>query len=74
MRNRIEALGDIEDPEAGHDVILSTYRNVLSHEYETILKNMGKDQGEERGKIENGGREIGTTETEMKREVYCEKH
>lgn len=50
-------------------MILSTYRNLLSHEYETILKNMGKDQGEERGKIENGGRKIGTTETEMKREV-----
>ena len=30
---------------------------------------MGKDQGKERGKIENGGRKIGTTETEMKREV-----
>ena len=30
---------------------------------------MGKDQGEERGKIENGGRKIGTTETEMKTEV-----
>ena len=30
---------------------------------------MGKDEGEERGKIENGGRNIGTTETEMKREV-----
>ena len=62
-------MGDIEDPEAGHDVILSTYRNLLSHEYEIILKNMGNDQGEERGKIENGVRKIGTTETEMKREV-----
>ena len=30
---------------------------------------MGKDQGEERGKMENGGRKIGTTETEMKTEV-----
>ena len=30
---------------------------------------MGKDRGEERDKIENGGRKIGTTETEMKREV-----
>ena len=32
---------------------------------------MGKKQGEERGKIENGGRKIGTkrSETEMKREV-----
>ena len=69
MRNRTEALGDIEDSEAGHDVILSTYRNLLSHEYKTILQNMGKDQGEERGKMENGGRKIGTTETEMKREV-----
>ena len=62
-------MGDIEDLEAGHDVILSTYRNLLSHEYEIILKNMGNDQGEERGKIENGVRKIGTTETEMKREV-----
>ena len=69
MRNRIEALGDIEDPEAGHDVILSTYRNLLSQEYEIILKNMGNDQGEERGNIENGVRKIGTTEPEMKREV-----
>ena len=69
MRNRIEALGDIEDPEAGHDVILSTYRNLLSREYEIILKNVGNDEGEERGKIENGVRKIGTTETEMKREV-----
>ena len=48
---------------------MSPYRNLLSHEYETILQNMGKDQGEERGKIENGGRKIGTTETEMKRKV-----
>ena len=69
MRNTIKALADIEDPDAGHDPILSTYRNFLSHEYETILQNMGKDQGEERGKIENGGRKIGTNETEMKREV-----
>ena len=69
MRNRIEAVGDIEDPEAGHDVILSTYRNLLSHEYETILHNMGKDQGEERGKIENGGYKIEMTEKEMEREV-----
>ena len=69
MRNRIEALGNIEDPEAGHDVILSTYRNLLSQEYEIILKNMGNDQGEERGNIENGVRKIGTTEPEMKREV-----
>ena len=69
MRNRIEDLGDIEDLEAGHDVILSTYRNLLSHEYETILQNMGKDQGEERGKIENRGRKIGMTETEIRREV-----
>ena len=30
---------------------------------------MEKDQGEERGKIENGGCKVGTTETEMKREV-----
>ena len=66
-------MGDIEDLEARHDVILSMYRNFLSHEYETILQNMGKDQGEERGKIENGGCKIGTTETEMKREVSCEK-
>ena len=50
-------------------MILSTYRNLLSHEYKTILQNMGKDQGEETGKMENGGRKIGTTETEMKREV-----
>ena len=35
-------MGDIEDLEAGHDVILSMYRNFLSHEYETILQNMGK--------------------------------
>ena len=28
MRNRIKALGDIEDSEAGHDEILSTYRNL----------------------------------------------
>ena len=69
MRNTIKALADIEYPDAGHDLILSTYRNFLSHEYETILQNMGKDQGEERGKIENGGRKIGTNETEMKREV-----
>ena len=69
MRNRIEALGDIEDLEAGHDVILSMYRNFLSHEYETILQNMGKDQGQERGKIKNGGRAIGMNETEIKREV-----
>ena len=25
---------------------------------------MGKDQGEKRGKMENGGRKIGTTETD----------
>ena len=62
-------MGDIEDLETGHDVSLSPYRNLLSHEYETILQNMGKDQGDERGKIENGGRKIGTTETEMKRKV-----
>ena len=60
---------DIEDLEAGHDVILSMYRNFLNHEYETILQNMGKDQGQERGKIENGGRAIGMNETEIKREV-----
>ena len=30
---------------------------------------MGKDQGEKRGKMENGGRKIGTTETEMKTKV-----
>ena len=30
---------------------------------------MTKDQGEERGKIETGGCKIGTTETEMEREV-----
>ena len=69
MRNRIEALRDIEDPEAGQDVILSTHRNLLSHEYETILQNMGKDQVEERDKIESGGRKIRMNETEMKREV-----
>jgi len=69
LRNRIEAFGDIEDSEAGHDVILSTHRNLLSHEYKTILQNMGKDQGEERGKMENGGRKIGTIDTEMKTEV-----
>ena len=69
MRNRIEALGDIEDPEARQDVILSTYRNLLSHEYETILQNMGKDQVEERDKNESGGRKIRMNETEMKREV-----
>ena len=50
-------------------MILSTYRNLLNHEYETILQNMGKDQGEERGKIEIGGHKIGTTETGMKIEV-----
>ena len=53
----------------GQDVILSTHRNLLSHEYETILQNMGKDQVEERGKIESGGRKIGMNETEMNREV-----
>ena len=30
---------------------------------------MTKDQGEERGKIETEGGKIGTTETEMEREV-----
>ena len=55
MRNRIEDLGDIEDLEAGNDVILSAYRNLLSHEYETILQNMGKDQGEERATLKIEG-------------------
>ena len=28
VRNRFEALGDIEDPEEEHDLILATYRDV----------------------------------------------
>ena len=34
---------------------------------------MGKDQGEEKGKFENGGYKIGTTETEMERGVKCKE-
>ena len=30
---------------------------------------MGKDQGEEKAKLENGGYKVGTTETEMERGV-----
>ena len=34
-----------------------------------FYKTWEKDQGQERGKIENGGRVIGMNETEIKREV-----
>ena len=75
VRNRFEALGDIDDPEEEHDMILATYRdaakevlgssNKLSRQVMDCKQNVGDDQGEEGGKIGIRGCKIGTTQTEV---------
>ena len=71
MRNRFEALGDIDDPEEEHDMILQTYRDaakkVLGRSKKHSRPWIGsktwekiKERKEAKLKLE-----IGTTETEM---------
>ena len=72
VTNRFGALGDIDDLEEEHDMILATYRdgakkvlgrsNKLSRPW-TGSKD-GKNQGDKRGKIEIGGCKIGRTKRE----------
>ena len=44
MRNRFEALGDIEDPEEEHDLILATHR-------ETAKKSIGRSKKHSKPRI-----------------------
>ena len=77
VRNRFGALGDIDDPEEEHDMILATYRDEAKKVLGRSKKlsrpwtgsQDGKNQGEKRGKIEIGGCKIGRTERENKRGV-----
>ena len=72
VTNRFGALGDIDDPEEEHDMILATYRDgakkVLGRSNKLSRPWTGskdeKNQGDKRGKIEIGGCKIRRTKRE----------
>ena len=76
LRNRFEALGDIDDPEEEHDMILATYRdgvkkvlgrsNKLSRPW-IGSKTREKIKQRKEAKMDIGGCKIRMTETEERR-------